>query len=250
MEYNWEFSRKTRCSEEDRRQCLKWVSTLVSLAKMARRNGLLSLVQQAEESPSFLLSKGLQLVVDGVKPEVVKNVLETYILTGDYRGKELLERCMVLEGITAIQKGIHPKVIKELLLAFLGEDGYHLYESQNGNNNENNLETFLKKIKNAPPAGALGGQLEHVILGLNDDSIEKFLMAIDTGDLARAMKIMGGRAQVKLFASMPEKAAHALSDALDDLRDLDDSEINEASQMVLEILSDLQRQGVIAPSNF
>jgi flagellar motor switch protein FliG len=75
-------------------------------------------------------------------------------------------------------------------------------------------------------------------------------MAIDTGDLARAMKIMGGRAQVKLFVSMPEKAAHALSDALDDLRDLDDSEINEASQMVLEILSDLQRQGVIAPSNF
>ncbi len=250
MEYDWEFSRKIRCSEEDRRQCLKWVDTLVYLSKRARRNGLLSLVQEAEESPSFLLSKGLQLVVDGVKPEVVRNMLETYILVGDYRGKQLLERCMILEGITAIQQGIHPKVVKELLLAFLGEDGNRLYESLEGNNDRKNLETFYKRIENIPAAGSLGSRLARMILELNDGTIEQFLLEINTGDLARAMKIMGGKAQIKLFTSMSAKAAHSLRDALDDLQESDESEIIEAAQAVLEILAALQQHDVLAPPDF
>lgn len=75
MEYGWEFSQKSICSNDEKRQCLKLVSDLVALAKKARRNGLLSLVQVAEESPSFLLRKGLQLVVDGVNPQIIRSVL-------------------------------------------------------------------------------------------------------------------------------------------------------------------------------
>ena len=207
-------------------------------------------MQESEESSSFLLSKGLQLVVDGVKPEVVRNVLETYILAGDYRGRHLLERCMIMEGIIAIQKGIHPKVIKELLLAFLGEDGCRLYESWGNGNNRQGVETYLKKIENIPAAGSLGSRLDRTILGLSDSTIEKFLMEINTGDLARAMKIMGGKAQVKLFAGMPARAARGLRDVLDDLQGLNESEINEAAQTVLEIIADLQQQDFIVPSDF
>ena len=65
MEYNWQFSRKSNCSDEEKHECMKLVAELIDLSKVARRNGLLSLVPYAENSSSFLLRKGLQLVVDG-----------------------------------------------------------------------------------------------------------------------------------------------------------------------------------------
>ena len=92
MEYDWQFSRKIKCSDDEKRDCMKLISDLINMSIMARRNGLLSLVQLAEESSFFLLNKGLQLVVDGVTPQVVRNVLESYILSGGLEGKALLER--------------------------------------------------------------------------------------------------------------------------------------------------------------
>ena len=130
MEYDWRFSQRSKCSDEEKRECLKLVSELVALSNVARRNGLLSLVPDAEKSSSFLLRKGLQLVVDGVNPQVTREVLESYILSGDYNGKELLKRCIILQGVAAIQKGLHPKVAKEFLLSFLGEESYAIFEEE------------------------------------------------------------------------------------------------------------------------
>lgn len=55
------------------------VNRLVSMAEKARREGLLSLQDEALRVPSPLLSKGLTLVVDGTDPEVVVNHLETQL---------------------------------------------------------------------------------------------------------------------------------------------------------------------------
>ena len=89
MEYDWQFSQKIKCGDEEKQQCMKLISDLINLSVMARRNGLLSLIQVAEESVFFLLKKGLQLVVDGVAPQVVRNVLENYIISGDFEGNPL-----------------------------------------------------------------------------------------------------------------------------------------------------------------
>ena len=245
MEYGWEFSQKSICSNDEKRQCLKLVSDLVALAKRARRNGLLSLVQVAEESPSFLLRKGLQLVVDGVNPQIVRSVLEAYILSDQYRGRELLERCIILEGVTAIQKGLHPKVTKELLLSLLGENIYEIFEQEIGPADKDTLETFLESIKNTPATTRTDSTLDRLILKLKKNAIEKFLMEINTGDLAKAIKGMGGRAQIRIFNHLPQKAANALREKLEDLDSIEASELAEAQKTALEIISDLKEQGAI-----
>ena len=121
MEYDWEFGERIKCSEDEKRQCMALVAQIVSLANKAKRNGLLSLVQDAEETTHFLLRKGLQLVLEGVQPNLVKTTLEYYILSGRYTGKDLLERCIILEGILAIQNGVNPQIIQELLISLFGE---------------------------------------------------------------------------------------------------------------------------------
>ena len=183
MEYDWRFSQQSKCSNQEKRECLSLVSELIALSKVARRNGLLSLVPYAEENASFLLRKGLQLVVDGVNPQVTREVLESYILAGDYSGKELLERCIVLEGVAAIQKGLHPKVAKEFLLSFLGEESYTIFEKEFDDRNRNTLEMYLQKLEDTTANKESG--LDKIILKLNNDEIEKFLMEINTGDLAK-----------------------------------------------------------------
>jgi hypothetical protein len=242
MEYDWQFSQKSKCSDREKHQCMKLVADLVNLSIMARRNGLLSLIQVAEQSSSFLLNKGLQLVVDGVTPQVVRNVMESYIISGDYTGKDLLERCIILEGVTAIQQGLHPKVTKEFLLSFLGEDNYEIYQKEYEGGSQDSLESYLKKIEDTPASSSKGSKLDQLILNLANDAIEKFLMEINTGDLAISLSGMGGQAQKRIFNNLSKKAAYALKDTLEDLDAIDETELAEIQEMVLEIISDLQEQ--------
>lgn len=53
------------------------IVTLVSFSEKARREGLLSLEDDLEELDDDFLKKGLQLVVDGTDPELVRNILES-----------------------------------------------------------------------------------------------------------------------------------------------------------------------------
>lgn len=239
MEYNWQFSQKSQCSQDEKRECLNLVSELISLSKVARRNGLLSLVPYAEKNSSFLLRKGLQLVVDGVNPQVTRDVLESYILSGDYSGKDLLERCIILEGVSAIQKGLHPKVAKEFLLSFLGEESYSVFEEEYEDQEKDSLEAYLQKLEDSTDSSNQESRLDNIIIQLKNDEIEKFLMEINTGDLARAIKGLGGQAQIRLFNNLSRKAANALKDVIEELDPMEDAEMQEARDIALDILTNL-----------
>ena len=239
MEYNWQFSQQSNCSDEEKRECLSLVSELIDLSKVARRNGLLSLVPYAEKNSSFLLRKGLQLVVDGVSPQITREVIESYILSGNYSGKQLLERCIILEGVAAIQKGLHPKVAKELLLSFLGEESYAIFEKKFENRNEDTLEMYLQKLEDSGGSPGKQSRLDHILLKLDDDEIEQFLMEINTADLAKGIKGLGGQTQKKLFSSLPRKAASALREVIADLDSLEESEIKAAQEIALNIIAGL-----------
>jgi FliG C-terminal domain len=239
MEYNWQFSQQSNCSDEEKRECLSLVSELIDLSKVARRNGLLSLVPYAEKNSSFLLRKGLQLIVDGVSPQITREVIESYILSGNYSGKQLLERCIILEGVAAIQKGLHPKVAKEFLLSFLGEESYAIFEKKFENRNEDTLEMYLQKLEDSGGSPGKQSRLDHILLKLGDDEIEQFLMEINTADLAKGIKGLGGQTQKRLFSNLPRKAASALREVIDDLDSLEESEIKAAQEIALNIIAGL-----------
>ena len=242
MEYDWRYRQKSKCSDSEKLQCMKLIDDLVNLSIMARRNGLLSLIQVAEQGTSFLLNKGLQLVVDGVNPQVVREIMENYIISGDYDGIDLLKRCIILEGVTAIQQGFHPKVTKEFLLSFLGEDNYEIYQKEYGGGGQESLKSYLREIEDTPASSSKGSLLDQAILNLANDDIEKFLMEINTADLAKTLKGMGGQAQIKIFNNLSQKAASGLKDSLDNLDSVDETELSEIQELILEIISDIQAQ--------
>lgn len=53
------------------------IATLTEFAEKARREGLLALEESVDQLEDEFLRKGLQLVVDGTDPELVRSILET-----------------------------------------------------------------------------------------------------------------------------------------------------------------------------
>ena len=52
------------------------INTIVSLANIARKEGMLALEERVGELNDDFLKKGIMLVVDGTDPELVKNIME------------------------------------------------------------------------------------------------------------------------------------------------------------------------------
>jgi hypothetical protein len=249
MRLDWEFGERIQCSEAEKKECMALVDQISTMATKAKRNGLLSLVQEADQTSHFLLRKGLQLVLEGVSPSMVEKTLHYYVLSGKYYGKELLTRCIILEGVLAIQNGINPAIIKELLLSLFGETSYEAYELEFGVGKNERLKSFFNKIKKSRAATPLSSKLGHTILQLNDQSIQQCLKEISTVDLARALKGIEGKAQIKVFKNLPKRSAAILQETVEHLDLMRESEMSEAQEKVLLIISSLQDREQALPPN-
>tara|TARA_B100000965_G_scaffold158708_1_gene132256 strand:- start:65 stop:874 length:810 start_codon:yes stop_codon:yes gene_type:complete len=62
------------------------ITTLVELAKMARKGGLISLEAEAEKTDDAFLKQGLLLAVDGSEPKQIQDTLETIIGVVEHDG--------------------------------------------------------------------------------------------------------------------------------------------------------------------
>jgi len=56
------------------------IGEIINLANIARKEGLLSLEEYAENLNDRFLQKGIMLIVDGTDPELVRNILDTELI--------------------------------------------------------------------------------------------------------------------------------------------------------------------------
>lgn len=71
--------------KEDKSSNLEIISNFSAISKKARREGLLSLEEDIAALDDEFLKKGLQMVVDGIEPETIKEILELEIDAMDER---------------------------------------------------------------------------------------------------------------------------------------------------------------------
>ncbi len=63
-------------------------TTLVGLAEKARKEGLLALEEETERIDDLFFKRGIQLVVDGTDPQLLKSILETELVFLEERHKK------------------------------------------------------------------------------------------------------------------------------------------------------------------
>lgn len=65
------------------------INNIISLANLARREGILALEETARSMEDPFLQKGVMLIVDGTDPELTRNILETEISYVDTRHSQV-----------------------------------------------------------------------------------------------------------------------------------------------------------------
>jgi len=85
----WVFQPPAQDREAVVRQIVEW-------STIARKQGLLALEQQVEAQPDAFLKKGLQMVVDGVEPEAIRQMLEIEL---HGQGQRDIAAAKVFEGM-------------------------------------------------------------------------------------------------------------------------------------------------------
>lgn len=120
--YDLRLWQKSLCTKKNKNSIIPTIELLISFAEKAKIEGLLSIEDELTAIKSRVMKDGLQLIVDGNDPEIVKEILFTKIYAGNFSGRSLLERMIITDGILLLQQGINPSIIREKLYSYLGED--------------------------------------------------------------------------------------------------------------------------------
>ena len=66
------------------------ISSIINLSNVARKEGLLALEEAASEIQDEFLKKGINLVVDGTEPDLVRGIMETDLMCIEDRHKKVI----------------------------------------------------------------------------------------------------------------------------------------------------------------
>jgi hypothetical protein len=172
----------------------------------------------------------------------VREILEISIMAGGFRGRELLERCIILEGLMGIQAGLNPKSIRELLLSFLAEEVARAYETEFEHGNGGDLDGFLKNLAQSQSPSPAPSSLSLLFSKLSDEEIRQCLKEISTLDLAKALKNMNAKTQMRIFNTLPKPGALFLRETLEQIGRVPPSAVAEAQERIEAVMGDIRRR--------
>ena len=117
--YDMNIYERLACSHSDKKESLSTLDKILELSEKAKCSGLLSLEQEIDAVQPEIFKKSIQMLIDGIEPESLREILLNYALCGGYKGKKLLIRILIIEGLLAIQQGSHTLILRENSLRYL-----------------------------------------------------------------------------------------------------------------------------------
>jgi flagellar motor switch protein FliG len=104
---------------------------------------------------------------------------------------------------------------------------------------------YFEKIEKRPAATNSSAKLGKIIARLDKKAITRFLKIIHIDDLAKTVKDMDGKVQIKIFNHLPDRGASLLLETVEQMDSIEHHEIVEAQNKVVAIMSELKDQGHI-----
>jgi len=232
MVLNDNLIKKIKCSKKEKIKCIGIIKKLCYFLEKIRREGLLAVEDEINEITDKFFKHGLKLIIDGTDPDIVKNILLNYLYLSNEKGRVLLEKCIILEGLLSIQNGDNPRILTAKLGSYLNDEGYDLdFE----NDYLNDYKIYLEKIKDddlIPDNNT--DLLDKFINDFDDRSIQKMLCEIDTQELAKALSGSSGKTKYKIFKNMSNRSGMILKDELDYYNNIYNKKDIKVSQKKIE----------------
>ena len=110
---------KAVCSTEDQESLVVVVKKLVQLSELVSKKGLLALEDELRNVSDPLLQIGLQLIIDKIDIDNIRDILDSDIYYNESNGRELLKKIIIREGLLRIQAGDSARIVKICTSVFL-----------------------------------------------------------------------------------------------------------------------------------
>ena len=229
---------KIKCSEEEQQECFKLAEKFVRMAERVRSQGMPVLEDELDSNLPYLMRTGLHLIIDGAEPALVDKLLTNYICSSTLKGKALLKRLIIREGILSLQRADTPRIMRMQLLSYFGED----FASRVVDDTAQALEDYFKSIVKDLPASDDTLILDEEIGVMKDRAIQKLVREIDPYVLASGLAGVSGLIRTRVMRNMPPRAALLLIDEMQGPEAHSHEEIVEAQEIILQIIRQLQEQ--------
>lgn len=112
---------KASCSFEDQETLVPLILQLKKLSEVVTKQGLLALENELMQIKDPFLNLGVQLIIDRVETENIKDILDSDIYYNQSNGRELLKKIIIREGLLRIQAGDSPRNVLICTKVFLGK---------------------------------------------------------------------------------------------------------------------------------
>lgn len=244
-------SGRMQFTDEDRRECLDTVATIIELVSNARKHSILAIEDEMQSIDDTLLRKGLAMAVDMRDPDYIRQTLQKFIIAGDYRGGALLKRIVIMEGIISIAMGENPTQTYNYTLAPLfGEDFLPEYEryfearKTAETNLQADVEKFLNEIKNKKfPEGT--NLLEETFAKLDASAMQLILRETDFNDWIMAILASSEPVVSKVFKNISKRNMEQIVADCTSLKNVNYSDIKPSQERILVKTKELAAAGRI-----
>ena len=112
---------KASCSLEDQETLVPMVLQLKKLSELITKQGVLALENELPQIKDSFLNLGIQLIIDKVEAQNIKDILDSDIYYNQSNGRELLKKIIIREGLLRIQAGDTPRNVLICTKVFLGK---------------------------------------------------------------------------------------------------------------------------------
>ncbi|MFH0783112.1 MAG: hypothetical protein V2B20_14345 [Pseudomonadota bacterium] len=112
---------KASCSFEDQESLVPLILQLKGLSELTTKQGVLALENELPHIKDSFLNLGIQLIIDRVEVENIKDILDSDIYYNQSNGRELLKKIIIREGLLRIQSGDTPRNVLICTKVFLGK---------------------------------------------------------------------------------------------------------------------------------
>lgn len=236
------------CSKEEKKKALRTLDKILQLAEQAKSSGLLSLESEIDRVEPEIFKNSLEMLLDGVEAIILKEILLNYTLCGNYKGKELLKRILIIEGILGIQQDTNSLILKEKLSSFFGEDFINEINKHFGSDEDTRIkkiETFICENQDKPAHSKETSLLEEPFNRMDTRSLQRLLREINNYTLVTAISGSSGKTQIRVLKNVSKKLAVLLIGDMGARKTLIASEISNSQKQVIETMHGLRNQGDI-----
>ncbi|MCL1806376.1 MAG: hypothetical protein FWG31_01610 [Oscillospiraceae bacterium] len=236
-----------RFSEADKEQCIPIVSKMITLAHIARRQGLLSLSKEIEEEEHLFFKTAVEMVLDGREPEMAGQVLQYLILADGFTGALLLERLIISEAVLGIQQNRNPHDAALVLASMLGERYLPLF---NRLSHEDSMRNSIKLIDSLHDKKAWPEYMvfEKMLLKQPVGCLQRILRNIDHQTLGVALHGCGHELiQKVLLNGVSQNTCKRICEDFDYYGTLSGVVTINAQTEILNAIDELEKSGEIIP---